>query len=86
MRIAQITAVTALSCHILSLASSAFGEEGLTAAKPDNYVSPVILIIAYDRISHLRKTIRSLVEAKVPQRSNPIPIYVSVDDNRRAQR
>lgn len=45
---------------------------------------PVIVVIAYDRSSQLRHTLRSIAEASPPNVS--IPTYVSVDDNPKAYR
>ena len=47
-------------------------------------LNPVIVVIAFDRSSQLRHTLRSIAEASPPNFS--IPIYVSVDDNPKAYR
>lgn len=74
-----------LSCLIaLALCSTPKDKSSIPAQA--NKISAIIVVLAYDRASHLRKTLRSLVAAATPRLANHFPIYVSVDDNPRAGR
>lgn len=47
--------------------------------------NPIIVILAFDRTSHLRQTIRSINQV-TPDTLAHIPVFVSIDENPKAKR
>lgn len=54
-------------------------------ASSDAGVTPIVLVLAHDRTSHLRRVLRSISSVTPDALRESLSVIVSVDDNRRAR-